>query len=540
MTQERRTAEAIYQELRKVRDNYLDRARACARFACPYLLPLDNDGRGGAEEPRKLPYSGLGPQGFNSMASKLSLAFLPATELPFRYIVDEIDAAAEEARLLLDVPEEGRDAAVAEIARQRSAIDQSLARIERGLMIRFEVDGDRPAIHEMAQHLIAAGNALMHDDKDGLQCVTMPHYVIRRRPSGKPAEVVVRDELEVDELSDEARKIVAKHREAESAAPNGDSVSVYTHVTWAKGKVRWHQEVFGEGFGPEGVAKEEESPWIPVRISKMFRQDYSPGYLEMVAAADLQTGDNLSKAVTELAHISAQVRHLCRPGSSAKPEELMKVENGGFGVGNPDDIFTLQVNKLNDMRAAMEALERIDERLKTQFMMTQFRDSERTTATEIQAQVTAANEALGGVYSILVTEFQKPYVARKLARMLRENRLPPLPGIARPVVSVGLGAIGRGADLERLGQFMQALQTFLPPDQVARYIDPSELISRLASTLGQSRDGLVRSREEVAREAQLQAERQQAAELARAGMADPQKLANAAATVSSIGQEAAP
>ena len=64
---------------------------------------------------------------------------------------------------------------------------------------------------------------------------------------------------------------------------------------------------------------------------------------------------------------------------------------------------------------------------------------------------------------------------------------------------------------------------------MAQFVKPTELIKRLAYSMGIDILGLVKSEEELAMEMQQQQQLALAQQAMQAGMADPQKLANAAA-----------
>jgi hypothetical protein len=72
------------------------------------------------------------------------------------------------------------------------------------------------------------------------------------------------------------------------------------------------------------------------------------------------------------------------------------------------------------------------------------------------------------------------------------------------MVSVGLAAVGRGNDLEKTARFMQILQQTIGPDGIGQYVIPTELIRRLASSMGISPLGLVKTDQQLAAEAQQQ------------------------------------
>jgi pyruvate/2-oxoglutarate dehydrogenase complex dihydrolipoamide acyltransferase (E2) component len=77
---------------------------------------------------------------------------------------------------------------------------------------------------------------------------------------------------------------------------------------------------------------------------------------------------------------------------------------------------------------------------------------------------------------------------------------------------------------------MQILQQALGPEGITTYVMPSELIRRLAASMGMDIIGLVKTEEQLAAEQQAQQQMAMAQQAMAAGMADPQKLANAAAT----------
>ena len=75
------------------------------------------------------------------------------------------------------------------------------------------------------------------------------------------------------------------------------------------------------------------------------------------------------------------------------------------------------------------------------------RQAERVTATEVQLIANELNDALGGVYGILTTEFQLPYINSKLAMLREQKLLPNLPKeLVKTKIIVGMEALGRATD----------------------------------------------------------------------------------------------
>jgi antitoxin component of MazEF toxin-antitoxin module len=226
------------------------------------------------------------------------------------------------------------------------------------------------------------------------------------------------------------------------------------------------------------------------------------------------------------------VLFLVKPSGVTKAADLARAPNGSFVTGDPNDVLALQVQKSQDLSVAMQGKQQIEARLSQAFMLADVRDSERTTAEEVRLQALQIENSLGSIYSILTTEFQVPYVSRKLDILTRAGKVPKLPkDLVKPVMTVGLAAVGRGNDLEQLVRFTTTLGQTMGPESLSTYIKPSELIKRLAYSMGIDVLGLVKTEEELAAEAQQQQQMAQQQQLMASPMGDPQKLATAAATV---------
>jgi hypothetical protein len=527
------SCEKRYRALESDRNYYLERARTASRLTLPYLIPLSDEPYPNDNQTFPLPWNGIGARGVHNLASRLLLALLPPTESFFRFTIDEIELANVEQRLM------AAGATPEELGKQKSEFDLGLAKLERAVLRSIETSNDRVAVHEMLLHLIISGNVLMYVSDEGLKCFHLNRYVCRRDLMGNPVEAVVCEQLSVETLPPNARELLSEEDgEVEGIVDDDHTpeyervVRLYTHIEWEGKKVKWYQEIKDQEIpGSRGSASLSESPWLPLRMYRIDGQGYSPGYVEAACIADLQTAEALSQAIAEGSLVSAQVKHLVKPSGIANPKKLAEAPNGAYLPGNPDDVFTIQVNKAADLNVAAQGLARIEARLSQAFMLADVRDSERTTAEEVRLQALQIENSLGSIYAILTTEFQQPYVARKLAILTRKGRLPKLSeDLVKPVVSVGLAAVGRGNDLEKTARFMTILQQSLGPEGIATYVMPTELIRRLAGAMGMDIIGLVKTDEQLAAEQQ---QAQQAAMVQQAmasGMADPQKLANAAAT----------
>lgn len=527
-----KSAQAIYDSLAGERNYWLDRARRSASLTIPYLIPRSNSPSQENMDSYVLPWNGIGQRGCNNLAAKLLMAILPPTEAFFRFTLDPIEMEKQEAAML----EQGMPPE--EIASAKSEIDLTLNKLELSILRSIETSNDRVVVHEALLHLIVSGNCLTYVGDDGLVCYPLNRYVLLRDPVGEPLVAVVCETMAIEQLPASIREELQKDDdeyaglvENTDPAPMGQpekTVDLYTCIKWTAESVEWWQEINKKEIeGSRGQAKKSVSPWLPLRMSSYQASSYGPGYIESACIADLQTAEALSQAVSECALVSAQVKHLVKPSGVTNAKGLAEAPNGAYVPGNPDDVFTVRTDKGSDINVAFTALQRIESRLAASFMLAEMRDAERVTAEEVRVTTLQTETSLGNVYAILTSEFQAPYIRRRLELYMRQGGMQRLPeNLVQPMVSVGLSGVGRGNDLEKTARFIQILQQALGPEGMAMYVNNTELIKRLSSSMGISPLGLIKSEEQIAAEQQQAQQAAIAQELA----ANPQGVAQAAQT----------
>ena len=104
-----------------------------------------------------------------------------------------------------------------------------------------------------------------------------------------------------------------------------------------------------------------------------------------------------------------------------------------------------------------------------------------------------------------------PYLNRKLNIAQKTGEIPRLPkgGIVRPTIVAGINALGRGQDRESLGQFLTVIAQTMGPEAIGQFINPDEVIKRLAAASGIDVLNLVKSMDEMQAEQQQQMAQQQ-------------------------------
>jgi len=475
------TAKTRYDSLVSNRSQYLTEAKDAAELTLPYLIQEDNSHTG----VRKLvtPWQSVGAKGVVTLASKLMLALLPAQTSFFKLQLDESQLGT--------VPPE-----------QRTELDLAFAKIERTIMDAIGASDDRVVVHQALKHLVVAGNALLFMGKDGLKLFPLQRYTVERDGNGNVIEIVTKELINKQVLEE----LVPDIKEMKGTYINNDiddteDCEVYTHVKRENNRFVWHQEVYDYIIPKsQGKAPVDTCPWIVLRFNTVDGEDYGRGRVEEFKG-DLKSLEALSQALVEGSAAAAKVVFTVSPSSTTKPSTLAQAGNGAIVQGRPEDIGVVQVGKTADFATAYNMVQQLERRLSEAFLILTVRQSERTTAEEVRMTQMELEQQLGGLFSLLTVDFLVPYLNRKLSVHQKKGDIPRLPkGMVNPVIVAGINALGRGQDRDALGQFLTIISQTMGPEAVAQYINPEEVIKRIAVAQGIDVLNLVRSMQELQQE----------------------------------------
>ena len=499
------SARMCYDRLASNRNSFLSTAVDCSELTLPYLLTEDTSSVNSRKR-LPLPWQSVGAKAVVTLASKLMLALLPPQTSFFKLQVRD-DKLGE-----MDSPE------------IRSELDLSFSKIERIIMDYIAASNDRVVVHQAIKHLIVSGNALIFMGKDGLKNFPLNRFVINRDGNGNVLEIVTKELISKELLGD----VGYDDSVVDSSQSNEKECDVYTHVRLENGRWVWHQEVFDKVIpGSRSTAPKNASPWLPLRFNTVDGEDYGRGRVEEFLG-DFRALDSLSQALIEGSAAAAKVVFMVSPSSTTKPATLAKAGNGAIIQGRPDDVAVVQVGKTADFATAAQMAQQIERRIGEAFLQLNIRQSERTTAEEVRLTQLELEQQLGGLFSLLTVEFLVPYLNRIMMVLQRNNQLPKIPKeFVRPQIVAGVNALGRGQDRESLANFMGTIAQTLGPEALMQFINPSEVIKRLAAAQGIDALNLIKTEEQMAQEMQQQQQNQigqslvdQAGQMAKAPMVE--------------------
>ena len=488
------SAKQRYDRLSSDRSQFLNVARRASELTLPYLIRDDEGFTKGAKN-LQTPWQSVGAKGVVTLASKLMLALLPPQTSFFKLQVNDINLGEELGPEI------------------RSELDLSFAKIERTIMESIAASGDRVIVHQALKHLVVSGNALIFMGKEGLKLYPLNRYAVDRDGNGNVIEIVTKETI--------SKKLVKKfypEYKSESTSSVSDETNyrddecdIYTHCIRDNNRWVWHQEIDGNIL-PKSISKAplDANPWLVLRFNHVDGEVYGRGRVEEFLG-DLKSLDALSQAVIEGSAAAAKVVFTVAPSSTTKPATLAKAGNGAIIQGRPDDIGVVQVGKTADFQTAYQMIGGLTQRLNEAFLVLNVRDSERTTAEEVRMTQLELEQQLGGLFSLLTVEFLVPYLNRKLNVAQKTGEIPRLPkgGIVSPTIVAGINALGRGQDRESLAQFLTVIAQTMGPESIQQFINPDEVIKRLAAASGIDVLNLVKSMDEMQAEQQQGMEQQQ-------------------------------
>lgn len=484
------SAEGRYEKLKERRQTFLARARDAARVTLPFLI-RESDGPPSGTDIYPTPFQSVGARGVNNLAAKLLLALFPPGAAFFRMTLDP-SVAAE----IVNSGEEG----------EIDAIETGLVLYENLIMDRFESSNSRPVLNQTLKHLIVAGNALLQTLKDGrLRMHPLTDYVVSRDNEGTVIQIIFREGFARATLPEAARDIV-KHAPQPEESVDDDNIWIYTRAYRDSGAKVWvsYQELAGiEIPNTRFKTRLDTPPYLALRWNIADGEDYGRGICEEFLG-DLQSLESLSQSIVEFAAAAAKILFLVDETGMTEKRDIEYAPSGSIVDGRAEDVTVLQLEKFADFQVAKEVQSEITTRLEQSFLLNSSiqRQAERVTAEEIRFMAGELEQALGGVYSTLSQELQRPLVKVIEAALRRTGDLPKLGKKVQPTIVTGLEGLGRQGDLLKLDLLVSGIAQSFGPQAVAENLNIGSYITRRAAALSVDIDGIVKTDEQKAEEQQ--------------------------------------
>lgn len=491
------TASSRYETLSMHRLPYLRRARDCALVTIPGIMPPE--GHNGSADLYK-PFQSVGADGVNNLASKIALVLFPPGSPFFKLELDDftVEQLAQENQMSAE-----------DIEDFRAESDEALGKMERAVVTGMEEKGTRAILFEVFKHLIICGNILVHILSDGkLKLLPLDRFVVKRDGSGNVLDVVVKETMSRHALPDAAKRVYDEWSKgaADSEKSDQKNVDIYTWIRRRDGGGYSHHQEICNRIIPEteGFSVEGKDEWLPLRWSHVATEDYGRSRCDEYIG-DLQSLEEVEKAIIIYVAVASKILCLVNESGTTRKQDIEESESGDVVDGDPKDIGFLHVDKHMDFSVVIQRSDAARSRLERAFMNAASvqREAERVTAEEIRAMIGELEQGLGGVYSVMAEELQRPLVVTIMSKMEKAGKLPALPkDTVRPKIVTGIEGLGRASDFQKLLTLITTLIQQLGQPAVLQWLNIGAFIKRTAAALGVDITGLLKSPQEVQQEQQ--------------------------------------
>lgn len=468
-----RDGAAEWQRLDGFASEVLRRAEVAAQYTLPSLFLEEGQSTDRGDGARL--WQSIGAQLVNHLATRLMLALF-APSRPF---------------IRLD-PTPQASAWASENGISEDAMRQELSLAERKVVKSLDRLALRPKLFEWLKHLIVVGNVLTIRDSNNafLRILSLRHWRVKRDVLGRVHTLVIRERVLRDELSPDMQDIGGQT--PVGADPGYVDYYVVVKRDYSASKQRrflvseWvnSSKVPADRMSYSESYDEDECPFLVTTWGLSDEADYGTSHV-MDYEGDFAGVTTLSAAQVTAGVLASEFRWLVNPAAGARPEDFTNSENGAFIPGVKDAV-TL-VNAAGEVAQAMQAqaamVKEYTNRLGRAFIFLAAvtRDAERVTAEEIRMLANELETGLGGGYSRLAVDVQRPLALFLLALEKIKIRGRDL----ELTVVTGLDALSRQGDLENLKGWLQDIMTLQAAGEpVTEPLNLSAIYRDLASPRG--------------------------------------------------------
>ena len=356
-----------------------------------------------------------------------------------------------------------------------------------------------------------------------LKLYSLRDYVISRDKADNLIEVILREIVDIDALPEDIRAFVEQEKiqgEVYTSDEKNPQVELYTGAQLIDGKWEMWQEV--EGIEIPNTRRTLKK--LPIFVLRWTATKYGRGLIEQHFGA-LSTLEDLTRATREGALMSAKTIFLNNPAGFTEKNKLANAKNGDIIDGLANDVAVLQLNKFPDFRVTYQQIVDLKAELNQIFLIFIPRNAERVTAEEIRRLTEQLEQLLGGVYTLLTEELQRPLIEHIFEQLMKQGKILKMPkDDIDVVITTGFQVLSKTTQLNKLAMMLQLIGGI---GEALQYIDWEGYLKRVLNNLNINPKGLIKTKEQLMQEQQQLMMQQQSmavgSEAAKAAIQQAQK-----------------
>lgn len=490
------TCEALFERFQDT--HVLLSSEQFARWTLASVFPSASTQTTGVRYALERDYQSRGAMLVNNLATKVTQALFPQDSAFF---------------------EIGQTQEMLEVAQQLGADSKASASLFAGIEARASarvfLNAGYSALTHAIKLLIVSGNALVFRDPDTKRFHTysVRDYAVRRDGSGNVLMTVLKERIAAADLPED----FAIANAMDSLEPY-DDVTLYTKICRKvmKGRVVYEvtQECEGKPIGGKSVYPEFLCPYIVLTWNLISGEHYGRGHIEDFAG-DFARLSELSESSLLYEIEMMKLVNITDPSAGIDIDDMANAEVGEYVAGKVNaqgnGVVAHEGGNAQKLAAVMNDIQALMQQLSIAFMYTgNTRDAERVTAEEIRANISEANQTLGGIYAN-ISEVLHYHLAHILSVEEQPELLPILNvGAVTLDVAVGVASLNRQSQVERLQYLANAVNLVLPAiKQASPRFNPDLVVDALCQGFGIDRDALSYTEQQLQ---QLQQQQDQSAQ----------------------------
>jgi len=470
-----------------------------ARWTLASVFPSTSTQTTGVRYALERDYQSKGAMLVNNLATKVTQALFPQDSAFF-----EIGQTQE----MLDMAQQlGADA---------KAAGSLFAGIESRASARVFLNAGYSALTHAMKLLIVSGNALLFRDPDSKRFHTysVRDYSVRRDGSGTVLVIILKERIAHIDLPDEFRI-----RLGWDSKEDYEDCILYTKIQrkMLNGRPIYEvsQEVEGgHSIGVPSIYPEALCPYIVLTWNLIAGEHYGRGHIEDFAG-DIARLSELSESSLLYEIEMMKLVNVTDPAAGIDIDDMANAEVGEYVAGKSgvagNGVVAHEGGNAQKLQAVLNDIQQLMQQLSIAFMYTgNTRDAERVTAEEIRANISEANQTLGGIYAN-ISEVLHVRLAHILSVEEAPELLPLLNTQAISLdVAVGVASLNRQSQVEKLQYLANAINVVVPSvQQASPRFNMDLVVDMLCQGFGIDREALSYTPEQLQ---QLQQQQDQSAQ----------------------------
>jgi len=453
------TIKERYDKQKNTRQPYLDRAEECAKHTIPYAFIEDT--LTGQDDLERYFSQGYGAMLVKHIVGKLALSILPPSQ-PFYRL-----APTQEA---LEVVAGNDTSAVYEI-------EKLLARKEEACLRIINKSNFRASLYPSLVLSVITGNAIVEKTDKGYIVHNLRNFTTKRDYNGEIIELIIVEKKDFTTLPTEFQSSI-------SDDDKEDELELYTLVERQDdGTYIIKQEIVGEDVGEEITIKNFNEMFIDVGWNKIDGEHYRRSFVEDYLGSFISL-EKLETILYEGVAEKTKIVKFMNPNGMTDIEDYKDANHGDVISGEASDLTSEDARDIADERALKELIDGIKQELARAFLVTgsSIRDSERTTAYEVQQVASEVEASLGGIYTYISDNIQRPLVIQSMSEVdISEDKDIDI------IITTGIQALGRNVELSKINNMINqlgVLASVTSVEEVAKYLNVGNIISSIIANSG--------------------------------------------------------